>query len=86
MNPPNGQNISLPKRAELKAGAGGTGNRLRSYNYGGGGGGVIIKGQKPVREKPAGDGFGAGGGDDDNWRSYGERVGRSGAVFIKIGK
>ena len=85
MNPPNGQNISLPKRAELKAGAGGTGNRLRSYNYGGGGGGVIIKGQKPVREKPAGDGFGAGGGVDSE-NKYGKRVGRSGAVLIKIGK
>ena len=77
---PNGQNIALPKRAELKAGAGG-GGRWEL----GGGGGVIIKGQKPVREKPAGDGFGAGGGVDSE-NKYGKRVGRSGAVLIKIGK
>ena len=76
MNPPNGQNIALPKRVELKAGAGGKPSKSY-YGGGGGGGGVIIKGQKPVRREPAGDGFGAGGG-----ASYG----LSGAVFIKIGK
>ena len=78
VNPPNGQNIALPKRVELKAGAGGNPRAWsRYYGGGGGGGGVIIKGQKPVRGKSAGDGFGAGGGFI---------YGRSGAVFIKIGK
>ena len=70
----NGQNIALPLRAELVAGAGGVGDSAD----GGGGGGVIIDGQKPSRRKTIdGEGYGAGGGEKDS-------NGYPGAVFIKV--
>ena len=70
----NGQNIPLPRRPELVAGAGGVGDS----NDGGGGGGVIIKGQKPSRRRNIdGEGYGAGGGEKNS-------DGYPGAVFIKV--
>lgn len=70
----NGQNIALPSRAELVAGAGGVGDSVD----GGGGGGVIINGQKPSRRNTIdGEGYGAGGGEKN-------RSGYPGAVFIKV--
>jgi len=70
----NGQNIPLPRIAELVAGAGGP----SVSNEGGGGGGVIINGQKPSRRHNGdGEGYGAGGGE---WNSDGY----PGAVFIKV--
>ena len=73
----NGQNIALPRRAELAgllAGTGGVGDSAD----GGGGGGVIIKGQKPSRRNTIdGEGYGAGGGEKNN-------NGYPGAVFIKV--
>ena len=72
----------MPKRSELKAGAGG---KPAYSENGGGGGGVIINGRVPPQhrqpyssyKKGMAEGYGAGGGDKI-------RLGFPGAVFIKI--